>query len=125
MLPIRLVLLIPGALAAAHSVHGQTVLVSTNSQGTSPDSQSNMGNRGVGVGPSGQFVAFDSSASNLVGNDVNGWKDCFVKDLSTGEVHLASLGDLDQQPPRISLFAQVSASDLRVLLERRGRNRPR
>jgi flagellin-like hook-associated protein FlgL len=34
----------------------------------------------------GRFIAFDSSATNLVAGDTNGQKDVFVKDLQTGAV---------------------------------------
>ena len=39
----------------------------------------------------GRFIAFDSAATNLVPGDVNGVRDCFVKDRETGAVERVSL----------------------------------
>ena len=44
------------------------------------------------ISSDGQFVAFYSSASNLVTGDTNGTPDIFVKDLSTGVITLVSSG---------------------------------
>lgn len=67
---------------------GTTTLVSANRLGT-----------GSGNGPSttpvlsddGRFVAFSSSASDLVENDTNGQPDIFVRDLQTGKTTLVSV----------------------------------
>jgi Ca2+-binding RTX toxin-like protein len=45
----------------------------------------------------GRYVGFASSAGNLSGDDGPGW-DVFVKDLRTGKVALASIGEGDAQP---------------------------
>lgn len=56
-----------------------------------------LGNEGNGactsncISLSGRLVAFSSNASNLVPGDTNGQSDCFLADLSTGEVDLASV----------------------------------
>ena len=41
--------------------------------------------------PDGTKIAFVSTATNLVGDDTNGIRDVFIKDLSTGAVTRASL----------------------------------
>ncbi|HKS37540.1 MAG TPA: hypothetical protein VJW76_10150 [Verrucomicrobiae bacterium] len=66
---------------------GLYALVSGNGAGT-----------GGGNGPSrlprisrdGRYVVFVSEASNLVGNDTNGWADVFLRDLSSGATLLLS-----------------------------------
>ena len=40
----------------------------------------------------GLKLAFESSASNIVANDLNGFSDVFVADLTTGQVAAASMG---------------------------------
>ena len=42
------------------------------------------------VSSNGQFVVFESAASNLTLNDTNGSKDVFVRDLATGNISLMS-----------------------------------
>jgi Tol biopolymer transport system component len=67
---------------------GQTLLVSVNRDGT-----------GSGNGPStapaisanGRFVAFESSASDLVPGDQNGRPDVFIRDLELGQTWLISV----------------------------------
>jgi hypothetical protein len=52
---------------------------------------------GIGGRPTisadGRYVAFASSASNLVEGDTNGWRDVFLKDLQTGNIALISTGN--------------------------------
>jgi Calx-beta domain/WD40-like Beta Propeller Repeat len=61
------------------------------------------------VSANGRFVAFHSSAFNLVANDFNGRRDVFVRDLQTGTTTLVSVnrfgietGDGASQKPTIS-----------------------
>jgi Tol biopolymer transport system component len=63
----------------------------------------------VAVSANGRYVAFGSSASNLVANDTNGKRDVFVRDLKTGRTRLVSVrqgghvhGDADSTSPAIS-----------------------
>jgi Tol biopolymer transport system component len=86
---------------------GQTTRVSVSGDGTQGNS-----NTGFPYGPSvsadGRFVAFDSSASNLVPADTNGYRDVFVHDRQTGETTRVSVssngtqGDSGSYDPSIS-----------------------
>lgn len=64
-----------GVLATAGgAVEGNTTLVSVNSAGN----QANGGSSSPAISSDGRFVAFVSSARNLVRNDINGRMDAFV-----------------------------------------------
>ena len=86
---------------------GITTLVSTDSQG-SPGNRAS-GYRALAIAAGGDFVAFESEATNLSGADDNRKRDIFVKDIQTGETTLVSsdaagtAGDDDS-------FASVSIS---------------
>jgi Tol biopolymer transport system component len=49
------------------------------------------------ISADGRFVAFGSSATNLVAGDANGWPDVFVRDLQTGTTTLVSLSNSGAQ----------------------------
>ena len=69
-------------------VNGTNILVSVSTNG-------GFGNGSSGsavMTPDGRYVAFVSSASNLVAGDTNGIPDIFVRDLQLGTTTLASLG---------------------------------
>ena len=65
-----------------------TVLVSGNWSGTGGGNGNSMLGR---VSTNGQFVVFQSDASNLVPNDTNGVTDIFVRDLVAGTTTLVSV----------------------------------
>jgi WD40-like Beta Propeller Repeat len=88
----------------------QTTLVSTASNGT-PGSNSS-GYPSISAG--GQYVAFESFASNLVPNDTNGWTDIFVHDRQTGETTRVSLASNGAQTNSNSAFAAISGDGLHV-----------
>jgi Tol biopolymer transport system component len=73
---------------AAQELTPTTTLVSVNRAGTGS------GN-GFSTSPvlsaTGRFVAFVSTASDLVANDTNGAPDVFVRDLKTGTTTLVSV----------------------------------
>lgn len=89
---------------------GQTIRVSTDSNGE----QGNGGSCVYGVcsrpsiSADGRYVAFGSSASNLVPGDTNGGPDVFVKDMQTGKTIRVSTdsdgnqGNLGSGGPAIS-----------------------
>ena len=52
---------------------------------------------GVAISPTGRYVAFTSTASNLVAHDTNGNADVFVRDLVRGTTRRVSLTDGDRQ----------------------------
>jgi Tol biopolymer transport system component len=67
-----------------------TTLVSVNSSGTAGGDGGSVQLR---LSANGQFVAFQSYASDLVANDTNGASDVFVRDLAAGITTLASIND--------------------------------
>ncbi|HUP78871.1 MAG TPA: hypothetical protein VM260_09970, partial [Pirellula sp.] len=66
---------------------GTTTRVSTDSNGTQADSHSYE----PSISSDGKFVTFVSDASNLVSGDFNGFRDIFVKDLTTGTTTRVSM----------------------------------
>ena len=69
-------------------VHGTNILVSISMNG----SCANGASWESVMTPNGRYVAFASTASNLVPNDTNGIRDIFVRDLQAGTTALASVG---------------------------------
>ena len=65
-----------------------TVLVSVNTHGTGG---ANADAGSPSISSNGQFVAFASSANNLVNNDTNDASDVFVRDLVSGTTTLVSV----------------------------------
>ena len=61
---------------------GNIVRASTSSDGT----QATGGSEGGNLSANGRYLAFSSSADNLVPDDTNGLSDVFVKDLVTGGI---------------------------------------
>ena len=77
----------PTYLSATWSI-GTNLLVSVSTNGGFGN-----GNSGSAVmTPDGRYVAFVSSASNLVAGDLNGIPDIFVRDMQLGTTTLASPG---------------------------------
>jgi Tol biopolymer transport system component len=68
--------------------NGTTILVSVNTNGVAGNGASH----GFAITPDGRFVAFVSTAGDLVPGDTNGIPDVFVRDLQTGTTKLASVG---------------------------------
>ncbi len=66
---------------------GTITLVSVDAVGT----QGNYASRQPAISGDGRFVAFTSSANNLVAGDTNNFDDIFVKDMTTGTVTRASV----------------------------------
>ncbi len=65
-----------------------TVRISVGPGGAEGDGDS----LGVSISPDGKWIAFESSASNLVGGDANGPTiDVFVYNVDSGALHLASV----------------------------------
>jgi Tol biopolymer transport system component len=84
---------------------GQTTLVSVSSTGVQGQGNSQ---RPVLAG-GGQFVAFDSSAGNLVPGDTNGAGDIFVHDRNTGFTVRVSVSSAGQQTFSASSRPAISA----------------
>jgi Tol biopolymer transport system component len=66
---------------------GTTVLVSVATNGTKANGDSNQ----ASISFNGRFVAFRSTADNLVANDTNGKADIFLRDLQKGTTVRASV----------------------------------
>ena len=86
-------------------------------------SKSQSGNLGNGyssktaISANGCYVAFESSANNLVAGDTNSNKDVFRKDLQTGEVIRCSTTSLGEQITTGGEFCDMS-SDGRYILQK-------
>jgi Tol biopolymer transport system component len=85
------------------AVSGRTALVSVGAGGVPGNGES----REPSISADGRYVAFNSSASNLVAGDTNTSLDVFVRDLKTGRTTLISAGrtgpaDGDSWEPEIS-----------------------
>lgn len=96
--------LVPGDINGNRDVFvratGATQLVSVGAGGAPADSLSTE----PAVSRDGRYVAFDSSASNLVAGDSNGFQDVFVRDRVAGTTQLVSvLG-----PDRLSTDPDIS-----------------
>jgi subtilisin-like proprotein convertase family protein len=75
----------PGAIS--------TIRASVDSVG----SQANQSSDSATISEDGRFVAFESSATNLVSNDTNGTWDVFVHDRQTRQTYRASVNSSGQQ----------------------------
>jgi WD40 repeat protein len=82
-----------------------TELVSVASDGT----QGNSGSHAPAISADGRYVAFSSSASNLVEEDTNGISDIFVHDRKTGQTQLVSIASDGTQGNNDSGGASISA----------------
>jgi hypothetical protein len=74
-------------------VSGATERMSVDSAGTQSDASSG----GASLSADGSIVAFDSDATNLVGNDTNGKRDVFVRDRPSGAVERVSVDSFGAQ----------------------------
>jgi Tol biopolymer transport system component len=79
-----------GSVSAASAGSGTTTRVSVDSQGNQANEESASAEPSVSA--DGRYVAFTSSASNLVASDTNGALDIFVHDRLTGVTERVSLG---------------------------------
>ncbi len=77
-----------GDILVRDLVNNVTVLVSANTNGAFANGIS----RSAEMTPDGRYVAFVSSANDLVPEDTNGIADVFVRDLQAGTTVLASVG---------------------------------
>lgn len=84
---------------------GQTQRVSIASDGT----EANGNSYKPCVSADGRFVAFESSASNLVAGDTNGRRDIFVHDRQTGQTQRVSIASDGTQADKSSYRPPISA----------------
>ncbi len=82
-----------------------TTVVSVASDGT----QGNGFSSDPAISANGRFIAFESSAANLVADDTNGVQDIFVHDRQTGQTARVSLADDGTEADAISYDADISS----------------
>ena len=70
------------------TVAGTTTLVSGGPDG---EPANDFAGYYASISANGRYVAFTSSATNLVPDDLNGWRDIFVRDMRTGTTTRASV----------------------------------
>lgn len=91
---------------------GTNTLVSVNQAGSASDIGSS---RMPAMTPDGRFVAFISSAPDLVANDTNNLDDVFVRDLVSGSTSLASVRPAGQEKLPLYLTPPVVSADGRYV----------
>lgn len=84
---------------------GITERVSVNSAGVEGDRLS----RGQSISADGRYVAFESSTTNLVRRDTNGFPDIFVRDRTTGVTKRVSVSSIRVEGDNRSLSPSISA----------------
>jgi Ca2+-binding RTX toxin-like protein len=89
---------------------GVTTRLSTASDG----SQANGVSQNIDITGDGHFVGFQSTATNLVGGDTNGFSDVFVKNTQTGGIIRASVANDGSQGNSLSLVARLSDDGTKV-----------
>src|SRR5205085_12425541 len=85
---------------------GITRRVSVDSSGNEANG---FGSQGAAISGDGRFVAFNSSATNLVVDDTNGQYDLFVHDLQTGATERVSVDSTGAQANDTSSEPALSA----------------
>jgi hypothetical protein len=94
---------------------GLTELISVSSIGSQGNGFSGSG--AVSVSADGAIVAFDSTSTNLVPGDTNGWLDIFVRDRSNGVTERVSVSTLGLEADAPSIAASLSADARYVAFE--------
>ena len=108
--------LVPGDTNAATDIffkdtsNGIITRISTDTAG----SQANGASRAPAISPDGQYVVFESDASNLVPGDTNGATDVFVKHVWTGALTRVSVSSAGAQANGSSDRGVISADGQKV-----------
>jgi len=92
---------------------GVTERVSVDSAGN----QGNWGGNNPAISADGRYVAFSSSATNLVPDDSNGWSDVFVHDRQTGATTRISVDSAGNEGNGNSWGVAISADGRYVAFE--------
>jgi Tol biopolymer transport system component len=92
---------------------GATTRVSVHSLGTQANASSGL----PSISANGRWLAFSSSATNLVDGDGNVEEDVFVHDRKTGETRLASLSSADAQGDGDSFLPALAGKGRYVAFE--------
>ena len=109
-------LLVSGELTA--SPQASTTLVSVSSGGV----QANATSYGPAISGDGRYIAFESSASNLVASDTNGFLDVFVRDRQTSTTSLVSLSSGGMQGNHHSYECSLSGDGRYVAFKSQATN---
>jgi hypothetical protein len=86
---------------------GTTEIVSLSTSGGPANEHS--GGGGISMSAGGQFIVFESRASNLVVNDTNNRQDIFVHDRNTGDTVRVSVSSVGTQSNNDSTHPFISA----------------
>ena len=97
---------------------GTTTRVSVDSSGV----EGNLGGRFPSIAGDGRFVAFESSSSNLVPGDTNGWADAIVHDCQTGTTTRVSVDSSGAQGNDASAEPSISGDGRFVAFASRATN---
>ncbi|MBK7643850.1 MAG: PD40 domain-containing protein [Planctomycetes bacterium] len=97
---------------------GTTIRVSANTAGLRGNSLSSQ----PAVSADGRYVAFASLATDLVGSDLDGQQDIFVRDVVAGTTVRASLGPAGIEPNGPSSRPAISADGRYVVFESEAAN---
>jgi Tol biopolymer transport system component len=92
---------------------GLTERVSVDSAGTESNGDSNW----LCLSADGRFVSFESTATNLVSNDNNGYGDVFVHDRVTGITERVSVDSSGGEANHLSFFPSISSDGRFVAFE--------
>ncbi|MGO8927883.1 MAG: hypothetical protein ACLQU3_13485 [Limisphaerales bacterium] len=95
-------------------LYGTNLLVSVATNGGSADFASS----DPAISGDGRYVAFTSSADNLVPGDTNKAQDVFVRDLQSGTTALVSLSSAGSGPGNGASYSPTLSSDGRYVLFR-------
>ncbi len=99
---------------------GETVRASVSSTGE--ETYTYASNENPAISADGRFVAFSSSASNLVEGDFNGCSDVFVHDLLSRETFRVSVSSSGEGGADWSARPAISADGRRIAFESRAGN---
>ncbi len=103
-------------------VHDRSTHTTTLASRNSADGIGNAGSVQPSISADGRFVAFQSTASNLVAGDTNGEGDVFLRDLQSGVTTLISQGLSGASANAESNFAAVSRDGCLVLFKSAANN---
>ncbi|MEG4087977.1 calcium-binding protein [Microcoleus sp. Pol12B4] len=112
--------LVPGGTNNTNDIFVRDTLANTTAR-ISVDSAGNQANGTFGpnisISPDGRFVAFESTASNLVPGDTNNDRDIFVRDLLTNTTTRVSVDSAGNQGNNGSFAPSISANGRRVAFD--------
>ncbi len=107
-----------GGGGKAVAATGALLLCSNTASGTPAN-----GNNAVQCNtPDGRYVAFESTATNLVAGDGNGKYDIYRKDMLTGEVVRCSVGSSGEEPGDNCNYPSISADGRYVAFHSKASN---